>query len=148
MALTTKKITGLHASRLPGALITCLFLALPVAAKPLVAEIADPTLPDIAAVQHQPGRAPIILYNPLLCRQAGPALCEFYRYHEYGHLILRHHDRPGMSAQQKEWEADRWAAQHAPAHAILAAWHFFSSGGGASPVHGDGPTRAARLTAG
>jgi hypothetical protein len=81
-----------------------------------------------------------------LCRQAGPALCEFYRYHEYGHIALRHHERNDSNHQQKEQEADRWAAQHAPAPAVLAAWHFFSSGGGGTSVHGDGPTRAARLS--
>lgn len=122
-----------------------LFLALSAQAKPMVEEIADPTLPDIAAVHYVPGQVPVILYNPYLCKQAGPALCEFYRYHEYGHIVLRHHERNEISRKQKEQEADEWAARHAPAPVILAAWHYFSSGGGATPVHGDGPTRAARL---
>lgn len=127
-------------------LMAGLFLTLPVAANPPIKEVADPTLPDIAAVHYQHGKAPVILYNPLLCQHAGPALCEFYRYHEYGHIVLHHHERQGMTAQQKEWEADRWAALRAPVHSIFAAWRFFSSGGGASPVHGDGATRAARLS--
>lgn len=135
------RITGLLSP-----LMTGLFLTLPVAAKPPAEEMADPNLPDIAAVHYEPGKAPVILYNPRLCKHAGPALCNFYRYHEYGHIVLRHHERPGMTAQQKEREADRWAAQRAPSHSIFAAWRFFLSGGGASPVHGDGPTRAARLS--
>ncbi len=36
--------------------------------------------------------AATILYNPHLCRQAGRALCEFYRYRKYGHIELRHKD--------------------------------------------------------
>jgi len=110
-----------------------------------VEERADPTLPDIAAVHTEPGQAPVILYNPMLCKQAGPALCEFYRYHEYGHLELRHHKRNDISVQQKEREADRWAATHAPLRVVIAAYRYFSTGGGSSPAHGEGRSRAARL---
>jgi len=135
------RVIGLLSQLLAG-----IFLTLPVTAKSPIEEIADASLPDIAAVHHEPGKSPVILYNPFLCKQAGPALCEFYRYHEYGHIALRHHERTDISAQQKEREADRWAAQRAPIRSILAAWQFFSSGGGSTPVHGDGPTRAARLS--
>jgi hypothetical protein len=110
-----------------------------------VEERADLTLPDIAAVHTEPGQAPVILYNPMLCKQAGRALCEFYRYHEYGHLELRHYKRHNISIQQKEQEADRWAATHAPLHVVMAAYRYFSKGGGSSPFHGEGRSRAARL---
>jgi hypothetical protein len=110
-----------------------------------VEERADFTLPDIAAVHTEPGQAPVILYNPVLCKHAGRALCEFYRYHEYGHLELRHHKRNDISVQQKEREADRWAATHAPLRVVIAAYRYFSSGGGSSPFHGEGRSRAARL---
>lgn len=110
-----------------------------------VEERADPTLPDIAAVHTEPGQAPVILYNPMLCKQAGRALCEFYRYHEYGHLELRHYKRNDISIQQKEQEADRWAATHAPFRVVIAAYRYFSNGGGSSPFHGEGRSRAARL---
>ena len=110
-----------------------------------VEERADPTLPDIAAVHTEPGQAPVILYNPILCKQAGRALCEFYRYHEYGHLALLHHKRNDISIQQKEQEADRWAATHAPSRVVLAAYRYFSNGGGGSPYHGESRSRAARL---
>lgn len=125
-----------------------LFVALSAQAKPAVEEIADPTLPDIAAVHYVAGQGPVILFNPILCKQAGRALCEFYRYHEYGHIALRHHERNTIGIKEKEREADRWAARHAPRPVVLAAWHYFSSGGGATPMHGDGPTRAARLIEG
>jgi hypothetical protein len=110
-----------------------------------VEERADLTLPDIAAVHVEPGQAPVILYNPVLCKQAGRSLCEFYRYHEYGHLALRHHKRNDISIQQKEQEADRWAATHAPLRVVLAAYRFFSNGGGSSPFHGESRSRAVRL---
>lgn len=114
-------------------------------AKTPVEEFADPSLPDIAAVTYVPGKAPIILYNPFLCKQAGRELCLFYRYHEYGHIALRHYERDDISRKEKESEADRWAARHAPRHVVMAAYRFFSAGGGATPLHGDGATRAARL---
>ena len=123
-----------------GILITC-----SVQAMQEVEERADPNLPDIAAVHTEPGQAPVILYNPMLCKHAGPALCEFYRYHEYGHLELRHHKRRNISVQQKEQEADRWAATHAPLYVVMAAYRYFSNGGGSSPFHGEGRSRAARL---
>ena len=114
-------------------------------AMPDVEERADLTLPDIAAVHMEPGQAPVILYNPILCHHAGRALCEFYRYHEYGHLQLHHHTRNDISVQQKEREADHWAATHAPLRVVMAAYRYFSNGGGSSPFHGKGRSRAARL---
>ena len=128
-----------------GLLLWGLYAAVPARAVPPIEELADPTLPDIAAVEYTPGKGPVIVYNPILCRQAGRQLCEFYRYHEYGHIALRHYDRNDISRKEKEEEADRWAAKHAPRQIVMAAWRFFSAGGGATPMHGDGPTRAARL---
>ena len=110
-----------------------------------VEERADLTLPDIAAVHMEPGEAPVILYNPRLCQHAGRDLCDFYRYHEYGHLALRHHTRKDISLQQKEGDADRWAAKHAPLRAVIAAYRHFLKGGGSSPAHGESQVRAARL---
>ncbi len=107
--------------------------------------IADPHLPDIAAVQTLPGQDPIIIFNPILCRHAGRALCEFYRYHEYGQIELKHHERDDISDKEKEEEADRWAAMHAPFPVVMAAYRYFSAGGGSTPVHGEGRSRAARL---
>lgn len=129
----------------PSLLAGLLFSAVYAQAAPLVEERADPSLPDIAAVRYAPGHGPVIVYNPFLCKQAGRELCEFYRYHEYGHIAMHHYDRNDISVEKKEEEADRWAGQHAPRQIVLVAWRFFSAGGGATPVHGDGPTRAARL---
>jgi hypothetical protein len=96
-------------------------------------------------VHFVPGEAPVIFYNPSLFFQAGPALCKFYRYHEYGHIVLRHNERDDLTAQQKEREADRWAAEHAPRLCVIAAYRFFTSGGGSTPIHGNSQNRAARM---
>lgn len=109
-----------------------------------VPEIADPKLPDIAMVTVDGWGRPIIIYNPLLCQRAGPSLCEFYRWHEYGHIMMGHTLIPKWP-QVKELEADCWAARNAPLHALQAAHRWFSSGGGSSPAHGFGPQRAMRI---
>jgi len=127
--------------------VTGLVVLLPVQAMQKVKEVAVPSLPDIAMVHFAPGQEPVILYNPYLCREAGPALCEFYRFHEYAHIELRHHERDDLSRQEKEREADRWAAQHAPFASVMAAYQFFSSGGGGTPVHGRSSSRAERMLA-
>lgn len=120
---------------------------LPAQGRPKVKELAVRSLPDIAMVHFVPGEGPVILYNPILCREAGPALCDFYRFHEYAHIELRHHERDGISMQEKEREADRWAARHAPVASVMAAYRFFSAGGGATPLHGNSGSRAERMLA-
>ncbi|MCO6411446.1 MAG: hypothetical protein J5I92_01755 [Thiogranum sp.] len=110
-----------------------------------VEQRAVDSLPDIAMVSFLPGRSPVIFYNPRLCLQAGAALCEFYRYHEYAHIELRHNERDDLSTREKEREADRWAAEHAPFASVMAAYRFFASGGGGTPMHGSGSSRAARI---
>lgn len=109
-----------------------------------VPEIANPNLPDIAMVTIDGYGNPVIIYNPILCQQAGPALCGFYRTHEYGHVVLGHTIRQTWP-WQKEAEADCWAAGNASEDEVLAAYQWFSSGGGASPMHGSSWQRAARL---
>lgn len=109
-----------------------------------VPEIANRNLPDIAMVTTDNFGRPFIVYNPILCHQAGAALCEFYRWHEYGHIQLGHTFRQ-MWPQAKELEADCWAAENAPIQSLQAAYQWFIRGGGASPVHGNGPQRAERI---
>ena len=109
-----------------------------------IPEIPDPSLQDIATVKLVKGKGLVIFYNPALCARAGHDLCLFSRYHEYGHIILRHSQR-NMEKQQMEIEADLWAAQHAPVNSIYAAYRFFITGGGTSPKHGKGNERAARV---
>ena len=128
-------------------LVTAFVVLLPAQGVPKVREVAVPSLPDIAMVRFVPGKQPMILYNPILCREAGPALCEFYRFHEYAHIQLRHHERDDLSRQEKESEADRWAAQHAPLASVMAAYRFFSAGGGSTPIHGSSSHRAERMLA-
>jgi hypothetical protein len=121
-------------------------IALPVPKKfpQLVPEIPDFNLQDFAEVKVVRGRGPVIVFNPVVCAQAGRALCQFSRWHEYGHIVLGHPLRR-IKPGRMEIEADRWAAQNAPRDVVLAAYQFFMSGGGASPVHGAGRQRAARL---
>lgn len=128
--------------------IITLLLAAPLAkATPDISYYPDPSLPDIAAVTFLPGNRPVISYNPALCKQAGAALCEFYRYHEIAHIILKHNDRDDLTIQDKEREADRWAAKHAPMRCVKAAFRFFLSGGGSTPTHGSSRIRAERMIA-
>lgn len=110
-----------------------------------VNEIPNSNLPDIAMVTIDGYGNPVIIYNPILCQQAGPALCEFYRVHEYGHIVNGHTIVPKWP-WQKEAEADCWAAQNASSAAVMAAYQWFSIGGGASPAHGTSWQRAARLS--
>ena len=109
-----------------------------------VPEIANPNLPDIAMVTLDGFGNPVIVYNPILCQRAGPALCEFYRVHEYGHIALGHAFVQSWP-WRREAEADCWAAQNAPPAAVEAAYQWFSAGGGATPQHGSGWQRAQRL---
>lgn len=128
-----------------GSLALCagLSLAVPAAAQIGVPEIAQPGLPDIAMVTLTP-QGPVILYNPVMCAQFGPALCDFYRYHEYGHVVLGHAYAPNRP-QQNEADADCWAGANAPPISVQAAIQWFMSGGGSGPVHGPGPVRAQRV---
>lgn len=125
------------------ALCLALFAASPAVSQ--VPEVPNPMLGDIARVIPTP-QGPVIEYNPRICAQAGPLICGFFRAHEYGHVSLRHGYRQQWPAQA-EAEADCWAAQNAPIAEVIAAYEFFLRGGGAGPVHGTGPQRAARIRA-
>jgi len=111
-----------------------------------VREIPDPNLPDIAMVTVLPNGEQVIIYNPILCQQAGPLLCGFYRAHEYCHIDLGHVFRPTWP-QVKELEADCCAAKVVTNAEANAAYQWFISGGGTSPTHGFGPQRAQRILA-
>lgn len=119
-------------------------LSIPARIPQLVPEIPDLTLQDFAEVKILKGMGPVIVYNPVVCAQAGRELCEFSRWHEYGHIVLGHPLR-GIRPERMESEADRWAARNAPRDVVRAAYRFFMSGHGASPIHGDSRERAARL---
>ena len=63
-----------------------------------VPEIPDPALNDIAMTTWCFGRlpngqtyqGPIIIFNPVITAQVGPYLTEFFKFHEYGHIVLGH----------------------------------------------------------
>lgn len=131
-------------SRAFAALLIGFFVSLPSLGQ--VPEIADPQLPDIAMVTVLPDGRPVIIYNPITCQQIGPALCGFYRAHEYCHISLGHAIRQ-MWPEQRELEADCCAARNASQAEAVAAYQWFSAGGGSSPIHGFGQQRAARIVA-
>lgn len=110
-----------------------------------VPEIPNPLLPDIAVVKPTPS-GPVIIYNPRICAEAGPYLCSFFRWHEYGHIILGHAYTRNWP-QVQEFEADCWAAANAPPMVVSAAVQFFLNGGGSTPIHGSSYERARRLQA-
>lgn len=112
-------------------------------------EIARTNFNDIAAVfpaaQYgvQSPTGAVIVYNPMICQQIGAA-CVFFKYHEHGHVALRHHlvhltgNVPPMI---RERDADRWAANNAPPQAIYVAWQLFYTGGSSSNWHTYGHPR-------
>lgn len=122
-----------------------LLLFLPAKSFAQVPEIPNPALPDIAMVSMTP-MGPVIYYNPIYCMQLGYQVCNFYRAHEYGHIALGH-ALSGNFPQVNEFQADCWAAQNADPSFTLAAFRYFASGGGSTPIHGTGQQRAARVRA-
>lgn len=124
----------------------CLGVCVALQCSAQVIEIANPQLPDIAMVTVLPNGQPAIIYNPILCQQMGPELCGFYRTHEYCHIHLGHTVRQ-IWPQQRELEADCCAARNASDAEVSAAYQWFSSGGGTTPIHGFGQQRAARIIA-
>ena len=88
-----------------------------------VPEIEVVGLPDAAMTRMTPS-GPVILYNPKLCKKAGVAR-EFFRAHEYGHVVLGHLQDPALAATPSgravaEAEADCYAAMHSSPRAIDA----------------------------
>lgn len=130
--------------RMTSALLLTASLSMPASGQ--VPEIANPQLPDIAMVTRLPNGQPVIVYNPILCQQAGPLLCGFYRTHEYCHIRLDHGLRPQWP-QEMELEADCCAAKMANDGQIQAALQWFAAGGGGSPVHGFPAQRYQRILA-
>ena len=97
-----------------------------------------------AAVDRRGNR--LVVMNPSACRRLGPDLCTFFRAHEMAHHQLGHFSR-NISVQQKEAEADRYAASVVSPAAQNAAQQFFASGRGGSWRHGSSQQRMARVSA-
>lgn len=90
---------------------------------PEVREIDVPGLPD-TAMAEMTEKGPVILYNPVLFRAAGPAR-EFVRAHEQGHVILAHLQDSWMidtdeGRAHAEAQADCFAAQRVSHLAVVA----------------------------
>jgi hypothetical protein len=94
------------------------------------------------------GVGTVIYYNPVLCVEAGPELCQFFRMHEYGHIAMGHlsNTNPDEETRKREEaEADIWAAQNVASRSVQAAYRHFQAGSGDTPIHGAGKERAARV---
>ena len=93
-----------------------------------VPEIPDPSLNDIAMVKPDPYYGAVIIYNPVICHQIGPA-CGFFRAHEIGHVGSGHHLLPPYAYNsQVEFQADCWAASNGIPYEVFAAYQLFLSG--------------------
>lgn len=121
------------------AAIAATIIALPAIsiAQTSTPEIARYDLRDIAMVvpdRDSPTGA-VILYNPAICAQIGAA-CEFFRYHEHGHVYLGHQFiGRRVHPMLLERDADHYAADFASPVAIYAAWELFMDGGSSSDAH-------------
>ncbi|ESZ89341.1 hypothetical protein KT71_002883 [Congregibacter litoralis KT71] len=113
----------------------CVLLVAASAANSRVQEIADLSLTDIAMASYN-RYGPVIYYNPDICFDVGPLVCEFFRAHEYGHHYRGHLKREYFEANQynRTWlrrgyekEADCWAAANTHPKISLAAISFFVS---------------------
>jgi len=100
---------------------------------------------DIGYAQVDRRGNKIVVMNPVACQRYGRKLCSFFHAHEMAHHQLRHFDR-NISVQQKEAEADRYAARVVSPAARNAAQQFFASGRGGSPYHGTSLQRMARVS--
>ena len=103
-------------------------------AQAIAPEIPDPSLPDIAMASIDQFGRPVIYYNPMIARQVGPAISEFFRMHEHGHHALNHLRREYFDANQwnRSWvrqsyekEADCFAARNVHPQVAKAAIQFF-----------------------
>ncbi len=91
--------------RILGYILLCMLALLGIVGQTTVAaaqvpEIPDVNLPDIAMVTWHVGplppvglpmyNGPVIIYNPKVIAQVGPALTAFFRSHEYCHVARNH----------------------------------------------------------
>ncbi len=127
---------------------------------PVIREIADPSLRDVAVAVYDSMR-PVIYYNPRLLQRFSPELKAFFLAHERAHIELRHTRASALRAeagqrdsllQAKELEADCVAAQRLGLEHVgttMAAVHFFARLGDThfDREHPPGSVRAARILA-
>ena len=108
-----------------------------------VPEIPRPFLRGYARVSSLRGQ-PVIYYNPIAVRRAGPQVSQFIRAHEYAHIRLGHSNRR-ISRHQAEYEADILAARSVPSSTVRATQLWFARGNGGGLYHGSGIQRARRI---
>jgi hypothetical protein len=125
----------------------------PASAGGNVPEIVAPWLDDIAMASITPN-GPVIYVNVARCKEVGPNVCAFVRYHEYGHVRLHHASAFYTSYVNgralAEAEADCFAARNALLIQVKAAIAHFESPPLATMdvgEHGTGKERAKRIRA-
>jgi len=135
-----------------------------------VPELPNQNLQDIAMVTWNNGpitqlgipmyNGPVIIYNPVIASQIGPALNAFFKTHEYCHINLNHiqqqfflsnpYNRSWMS-QTHEIQADACATQYLLSQgnviAVRAAAQWFYGQGPIQtvPTHPPGQARAINI---
>lgn len=127
---------------------------------PVIREIADPLLRDVAVAVYDSVR-PVIYFNPVRMQRFAPEMRAFFLAHERAHIELHHTRASALRAdggkrdsllQAKELDADCIAAKRlGQEHAgtTMAAVHFFArlGDGHFDSEHPPGSVRAARLLA-
>lgn len=118
----------------------------------MVPEIPRYDLPDVAMVSLDASGSPVILYNPSACQAAGPA-CEFFRAHEYGHVMLGHLYDPAArlpaGQARAEAQADCFAARNSSSLAVRAMIQLVlqQPPDPRDAIYGTKPARASRIAA-
>ncbi len=111
-------------------------------------EITDPNLRYIAVIKEMRTGYAMVIYNPVTCREIGPA-CGFFRSHAYAHQRLNHTliDVPSAYPPLFERQADCWAAKYASDEEVQAALVFFGNQENLRKyrVPGDAEDRAATI---
>ncbi len=129
--------------------VMLLFLCFPCQALPfqcpcgiLTIDVPDPNLFDFMRISYDQFNNPLIIYNPILLRQAPLLLQQFFWMHECGHhcrghlAILMQQGSPLSMAWTNvnlELDADCFAASNVPHESSQAAYDFFRKQGPVSP---------------
>ncbi len=114
------------------------------------AEIADPSLPEIAMMRADPHWGTVVIYNPDICEEIGEA-CGFFRLHAFAHAHLNHTllASPQNYPTSIEAEADCWAAKYGKINEVSAVVKLFldKDRNPSWKIHGDPIKRAEKIRA-